>query len=171
MNRVPKFRSGWDQISRWLRLDVNQANTKSSMTHVLVLSGEEWAVMAKLNDMTLVVYLGQLLGFKTSQYFQFKELIYWKFCNPLDFHLPTWQKFALLYISPNLIEKLLSDWVWVPLLQFPLEGQIERKTYDSLNYYIFKWSLRLTFNGGMHGAFQHNMCINNTWFCNNSNNF
>jgi hypothetical protein len=35
-----------------------------------------------------------------------------KKCNPLNLYLPTHEKFASPYTSPNLAHNLLSDWLW-----------------------------------------------------------
>ena len=50
---------------------------------------------------------GPTFDFEKSQSFQFKKLNHWNVCNPPDFHLPTWEKFAPPYtLSRPSVESL-----------------------------------------------------------------
>jgi hypothetical protein len=39
-----------------------------------------------------------------------------KNCSPTNLYLPTWEKVALPYTSPNMAQNLLSDWLWAHIL-------------------------------------------------------
>ena len=42
---------------------------------------------------------------------------YWNFYSPHEFFLPTWEKVAPPYNYADLVQNLLSDWLWALLLQ------------------------------------------------------
>ena len=57
-----------------------------------------------------------------------------KIYNHRDFYLPTWGKITLPYISPDLAQILLSDWLWAPLL-YTMNGETRPLvTYEPVEF-------------------------------------
>ena len=59
--------------------------------------------------------LGLTFSFKNSQQFQFKKQKILNNINTLDFYLPTWEKIAPPYTSPDQAHNILSDRLWTAL--------------------------------------------------------
>ena len=64
----------------------------------------------------LVLCLGRLLTSKIHNNFNLQKQITNFFYNPPNYYLPILESFEPPYTSPNLVQNLLSDWLWAPLL-------------------------------------------------------
>ena len=71
---------------------------------------------------TLVICSSQLLTSRVYIFFNLRnKLTNFIFCNSPDFYFLTQGEFAPPYASLDLVQNLLSDWLWVPLLHMGLK--------------------------------------------------
>ena len=106
------------ELTTWeigLGLNFDHAKTNGAMTCVLVLS----AKMRRNERLWQTTYIGNMFGqylSPNSHKFKFKEYYYQKNCTPSNSYLATHFTFPLPYTPLNLVQNLLCDQLWVPLL-------------------------------------------------------
>ena len=101
----------------------NWVGSNDAMTHVLVFENVRvrrnerlnWAVMV---DFIHWWYVQAYFWLQSSQWFQFQRIKSWKFYSPSGSYLPTRENdlHHLIHTSPDLMQNLSSDRLWVPLL-------------------------------------------------------